>query len=165
MSTRLSSEAKHKRGTARPDREPRQHSALHRLTVVPVAPERLSARARAEWNALAKVCVQLGVLTGGDLRSLELLAEVLASEAELRALLAVEGFVIPGAGNNSKAHPATRLLADTRSQAARMLADFGLNPRARLGVDIRPAETFNRFAVHGQGRAEAYFETKPWDKK
>src|ERR1700682_1736508 len=67
---------------------------------------------------------------------------------------------IAGAGDNSKSHPACSLLESTRNQAARMLSDFGLTPRGRLGVDIRPAPRENIFGANG----DKYFVRKPWDR-
>jgi P27 family predicted phage terminase small subunit len=83
------------------------------------------------------------------MRALELLAEVLATEAELRELLKTEGTTILGAAGNSKAHPACKLLESTRNQAARLLADFGLTPKGRQGVDVYPARSANPFSNNG----------------
>jgi len=159
---RLSSEAKRSRGTSRPDRETKP-TAVDRLLVAPEPPASLSDRARVEWDGLARVTVELGVLTTADLRALELLAEALATEAELRALLRVEGLTIPGAGDNSKAHPGCKLLETTRNQAMRLLSDFGLTPRGRLSVEVRPPAMANRFRVNGR-QPDSYLESKPWEK-
>jgi Phage terminase, small subunit len=70
---------------------------------------------------------------------------------------------IAGAGENSKAHPACKLLESTRNQAARLLADFGLTPKGRLGVDVRPPSRENRFSVNGKS-ADRYFEPKLWER-
>ncbi|HEV2038369.1 MAG TPA: phage terminase small subunit P27 family [Candidatus Eremiobacteraceae bacterium] len=150
------------RGTAKPSRELRP-TALERFKVAPAAPDHLSERAKAEWDALALVCTQIGVLTPADLRSLELLAEILAGEGELRALLAAEGMTIPGAAGNSKTHPAARLLESTRNQAQKLLGDFGLTPRGRLGVDLMPAASVNRFHNNGLATGEKYSGPHPWD--
>src|SRR4029453_7116368 len=101
-------------------------------------------------------CVELGTLTSADLRALELLAEVLAAEAELRELLKSEGMTIPGAEGNTKAHPACKLLESTRNQAARLLADFGLTPKGRQGVDVYQARSENAFACNGYRRLDKY---------
>jgi P27 family predicted phage terminase small subunit len=162
MTKRLSNTAKLARGTFRPDRKPKP-TALDRLKTAPRAPATLSDRAKVEWGPLARACVELGVLTGADLRALELLAETLATEAELREILKTEGLTIAGAGENSKAHPACKLLESTRNQAARLLADFGLTPKGRLGVDVRPPSRENRFSVNGKS-ADRYFEPKLWER-
>jgi phage terminase small subunit len=87
------------RGTVRKDRMLKP-TALDRLRTAPQAPAHLSERARVEWKALARVCVELGVLTSADLRALELLAEILATESELREIMKTDGLTIPGAGGN-----------------------------------------------------------------
>ncbi|MDQ2963221.1 MAG: phage terminase small subunit P27 family [Pseudomonadota bacterium] len=164
MTARLSLAEKQTRGTARPDRAPKM-TALRRFDKPPRAPKHLSERARAEWIVLARVTCEIGTLTGADLRSLELLCEVLATEAELRELLKAEGLTIAGAGGNLKGHPATRLLAAARNQAAKMLSDFGLTPKGRQGVDILPPADRNRFGVNGRrDPADKYHRRKPWDR-
>jgi len=149
MTRRLSAQAKRLSGTARVDRHPKP-TALERLRAVPPAPGHLSVRAKLEWVPLATACVELGTLTSADLRGLELLAEVLATETELRELLKTEGMTIPGADGNSKSHPACKLLESTRNQAARLLSDFGLTPKGRQGVDVYPARSANPFSNNGR---------------
>ena len=162
MTQRLSTTEKHVRGTLRKYRAPKR-TAADRLRIAPKAPDSLSAGAKSEWAPLARAVVELGVLTTADLRALALLAECLATESELRAVLQREGMTIAGAGNNRKAHPAAKLLETTRGQAMRLLADFGLTPRGRMGVDVRPLTSANVFTVNGT-RADRYFDgPKPWD--
>jgi P27 family predicted phage terminase small subunit len=148
MSRRLSPDAKAMRGTIRPDRE-HAPSALIRLERAPPAPQYLSDRARLEWEPLAAVCCELGCLTDADLRALALLAECLATEHQLREVLQREGMCIAGSGQTRKSHPATKMLESARSQAMRLLECFGLTPRSRLGIDIRPARTKNIFSNNG----------------
>ena len=163
MTRRLSQTEKRGRGTLRKDRIPKQ-TAVDRLRTAPRAPAHLSEGAKAEWGPLARSCVELGTLTLADLRALALLAECLATEAELRETLKTEGLTIAGAGGNRKAHPAAKLLETTRGQAMRLLADFGLTPRGRLGVDVRPPPKANRFAGMGIRPADAYFDgPRPWE--
>lgn len=165
MSKRLSPEAKRTRGTARPDRSIKS-TAVDRFKEPPAPPQGLSDRAKQEWLELARVTTELGVLTSADLRALALLAETLATEGELREVLRREGLTILGANENSKAHPACRLMESTRNQAMRLLADFGLTPRGRLGVDIRPPAFANRFSMNGASLEEKYFTgAKPWEGK
>jgi P27 family predicted phage terminase small subunit len=148
------------RGTVRKDRM-QKPTALDRLRNAPPAPAHLSERARVEWKALARVCIELGVLTSADLRALELLAEILATESELREIMKTDGLTIPGAGGNSKAHPACKLLETTRNQAARMLSDFGLTPKGRVGVDMKPPPSLN---INGANDIERrYFDRRPWE--
>jgi len=130
---RKSEQLKNFQGTARPDRTPKP-TAVDRLTEPPPPPKHLAARAQAEWILLAAATVELGVLTSADLRGLELLARVLATESELCEVLQGEGLTIVGTQGGSKAHPACRLLESTRNQGMRLLSEFGLTPRGRQGV-------------------------------
>jgi P27 family predicted phage terminase small subunit len=164
MPARLASQVKQARGTRRPDRETKI-TALTRLRVPPPPPEYLSDRAKAEWTRLALVCVEIGVLTLADLRSLELLVEGLAMEGELREALSREGLTVPsGAAGNTKTHPGLRALESTRAQCMKLMDSFGLNPRARLGVDMAPAQLANPFRNNG-ARLDKYLgPPKLWDK-
>ncbi|WP_232435689.1 P27 family phage terminase small subunit [Burkholderia ubonensis] len=90
--------------------------AADQLTVAPPPPDGMSSRAAAEWDRVAPLVVSLGLLNASDLRALELLAETLATEAQLRETLDREGLTIATGTGGSKAHPALR---DARAQAAR----------------------------------------------
>src|SRR5947207_2461185 len=166
MTARLSPNVKNLRGTVRIDRLPKP-TALDRLRTAPQAPAHLSERASIEWKALASVCCEMGTLTNADLRALELLCECLATESELRETLKAEGLTIAGAGDNSKAHPACKLLESTRNQATRLLTEFGLSPRSRLGVELAPALRVNKVANHSNGNsADKYFDgPRPWERR
>jgi P27 family predicted phage terminase small subunit len=150
---RKSTSLKQFQGTARPDRTPKR-TALDRLAVPPPPPSHLSQRAQIEWVPLATATVELGVLTSADMRALELLAEVLATESELREVLKKEGLTIVGSEGGSKAHPGCKLLESTRNQAARLLCEFGLTPKGRQGVDIH-APASNVFAGNGKRHTTA----------
>jgi len=124
-------------GTARRDRQSRSHAG-ERLVSPPGPPEHLSDRAAAEWRRLARELVEAGSLTGADLRALELLAETLALEAEMRALILAEGATIPAGEGGKKGHPALKLATEARAQAIRLLESFGLTPSSRHRVDRAP---------------------------
>ncbi|WP_232429876.1 phage terminase small subunit P27 family [Burkholderia ubonensis] len=109
--------------------------AADQLTVAPPPPDGMSSRAAAEWDRVAPLVVSLGLLNASDLRALELLAETLATEAQLRETLDREGLTIATGTGGSKAHPA---LSDARAQAARLLDAFGLSPRGRQAIDAPP---------------------------
>jgi P27 family predicted phage terminase small subunit len=79
----------------------------------------------------------MGVLTFADLRTLALLCEALAQEAELRATLRREGMLID-AGTSRKAHPAARGLEAVRASCTKLLTEFGLSPRSRLSIELQP---------------------------
>jgi P27 family predicted phage terminase small subunit len=123
-------------GTLRSDDVPMQ-SPLDPLRTPPRPPPHLSASARAEWTWLVKACVDLGTIIEADTRALALLAETLATETELRAQVAKDGYTYVADGNR-RANPAAKLLEAARNQSSRMLANFGLDPRSRQSVDQQP---------------------------
>src|SRR5688572_19525407 len=112
------------RGTGRPDRSLKARGTAL-LTKVPAPPASLSAAARREWRSCGAAAIGIGTLTAADLRSLELLASVLAEERELRQAIAKEGATITS-GTVVKANPNLRQLAQTRASALRLLVAFGL---------------------------------------
>lgn len=120
-----------------------------KLQTAPEAPDYLSHDAKAEWQRIAPAAAALGTLAGSDLRALALCCESLAQEGILREVIGREGFTIGAGSGGSKAHPAVRLLAETRTQAASLLAHFGLTPRGRgqLRVTAPMPEKENRFAA------------------
>lgn len=123
-------------GTLRADRL--KGIAAEQLDTAPPPPDSLSSRAAVEWERVAPLVVSLGLLTASDLRAFELLAETLATEAQLRETLDREGLTISTGTGGSKAHPALRALSDARAQAARLLDAFGLSPRGRQAIDAPP---------------------------
>lgn len=131
-----SNAAKALSGTLRADRL--KGITTDQLTVAPPPPPGMSSRAAAEWVRVAPLVVSLGLLSASDLRALELLAETLATEAQLRETLDREGLTIATGTGGSKAHPALRALSDARAQAARLLDAFGLSPRGRQAIDAPP---------------------------
>jgi P27 family predicted phage terminase small subunit len=108
------------------------------LTNAPPPPAGIVALAAAEWRVLAPVLCDLGTLTTADLRALRLLCETLAAVADLAEVLGREGHTVPAGSGGVKGHPAAQALATARAQAHRLLADFGLTPRSRAGVDQAP---------------------------
>jgi P27 family predicted phage terminase small subunit len=100
-------------------------------------PEHLSDGARLEWPGLCRTVAELGVVKRADVRALALLCEILASERELRGILAREGTLIPGANGNQKAHPALKALEAAQNRAVVLLAHFALTPKGRR--QIRPS--------------------------
>ena len=106
------------------------------LAEAPAPPAHLSPRAAAEWRRLAPAAAALGALAGADLRGFELLCETLATEAEARAVVEAEGCAVPTAGGGAKPRPEVRVMETARVQAARLLAEFGLTPRGRRGLDL-----------------------------
>ena len=122
--------------TAHSPRQPRRDPTT-RLTEPPEPPQ-LSERAAAEWRQLAPVAVALRTLPEADLRGFELLVQTLATEAEARAVIEAEGCAVPTAGGGRKPRPEVGAMERARVQAARLLADLGLTPKAHRGLDMAP---------------------------
>lgn len=137
MPARIAESTKHVRGTSRPGRQIAP-AALARLTRAPAAPTSLSDKAKGEWERLAPALIAAGTLTNSDLRGLELLADTLATSAELAEIVRHEGTTVAAGSGGTKAHPALAGLAQARALARTLLNDFGLTPRGRGAVDAAP---------------------------
>jgi P27 family predicted phage terminase small subunit len=123
--------------TAREDRKPKLDFA-ERLKRAPEAPADLSPRAAAEWHRLAPAAVGLGTLTAADLTAFGLLCATLATERQAREVIDAEGMSVPTADGGKKPNPAVRAAETARNQAIRLLESFGLTPRGRQSVDVKP---------------------------
>ena len=116
-------------GTLRPGRES-PATAADALTTAPAPPDHLSEASQAEWKRLAPVVVDLGTLSRADLRGFELLCSILGTAADAESVIKSEGMTFATAGG-VRAHPACKLLETARAQAARLLEQFGLTPKAQ----------------------------------
>lgn len=137
MPVRITDSRKNVRGTLRPSRT-FSTATPTRLTKTPPPPPTMSDRGVSEWARLAPQLVSGGTLTAADLRALELLCECLATADELATIVRKDGAAVPTSGGGVKGHPALSALAQARAQAAALLAQFGLTPRSRAGVEQAP---------------------------
>jgi P27 family predicted phage terminase small subunit len=147
-------------GTERRDRQLRPEIS-ERLKQPPAPPRHLSPRARTHWRRVAAAAVGIGTLTRADLSALELLSVTLATEEEAREVIAKEGMMIKTEASGGKAHPALRVMATAGAQAARLLERFGLDPRSRQSVDVRPplpAYSGPKLAAGGEPRQQTLRE-------
>ncbi len=103
----------------------------------PPAPAWLSDQARAEWDSLVPVLLELGTLTAADGHALALLADALATYRFLSAELMRTGATVP-TKDGVKANPAGALAGDAWRRACRMMLEFGLTPAARNRVAAPP---------------------------
>ena len=139
MTARKPRTAKVLANTYRADRAPAADpKAGERLDEPPAPPPTLSPRGMAEWHRIAPAACGLGTVMAADLRALELLCEALAVESEARETVQREGFVTMAGSGGVKPHPALRVAENARTQASKLLSDFGLTPRGREGVSILP---------------------------
>jgi P27 family predicted phage terminase small subunit len=125
--------AKKLAGTFRRDRAKRRPKVSN-LATVPQPPAHLTALARAEWHRIAPVICAQKTLAATDLRSLELLAEVLATGTLAQQTLARDGLTLRD-GGKVRSHPCVKILEGVRAQAIRLLIEFGCTPRARGHVE------------------------------
>lgn len=146
MPARVSADLKRLRGTDQPCRSPQE--AFSPLASTPAPPDFLSTAACVEWARIAPPAVAVGI-AGADLRALALLAETLATESALRAVIEAEGVTIESGSGAQKAHPALNGLAQARQQAGNLLAAFGLTPKGRQAL---PSPTGTRKPWHVDGK-------------
>ena len=96
----------------------------------PQAPDSLSVGARSEWETLAPIIFKLGTGRPADLRSLELLSEILADIRGLEEIVRSAGYTVTSSGG-PKPHPGLRSLETARRQAQNLMEKFNLLPKGR----------------------------------
>ena len=153
MPARRKTAAEHRvSGTFRADRH--GSPAWEPLTRSPQVPADMDPQARKFWRELAPMLVSSGVLTPHDLPALRLLCDSLALEGSARRLVAAEGITC-NTPQGPKSHPAVRIMMQARSEAARLLAAFGMTPRDRRNVEPVAPQTDE------DDPAEAFFADQP----
>ena len=112
----------------------------YRLESVPEPPDTLSAGAEQEWKAIAPVIFDLRTARPADLRTLELLCEILADISTLQETIHKDGILIGTGTDSYKTHPAQKSLEVARRQAQNLLDKFGLVPGsgARRAAKFEP---------------------------
>jgi P27 family predicted phage terminase small subunit len=79
-----------------------------------------------------------GALSEADLCAFELLCETLATVATARLAIERDGTATRTADGGLKPHPSVRIMETASAQAAALLREFGLTPKARTGVSVSP---------------------------
>ena len=100
----------------------------YRLESVPEAPDTLSAGGKREWKAIVPVIFEIRTARPADLRTLELLCEILSDISTLHAVIRKDGILIGTGTDSYKTHPAQKSLEVARRQAQNLLDKFGLVP-------------------------------------
>jgi P27 family predicted phage terminase small subunit len=100
----------------------------YRLESIPEPPDTLSAGAKQEWKVLSPIIYELQTARPADLRTLELLVELLADINTLQETVRTDGVLIGTGTESYKTHPAQKSLEIARRQAQKLLALFGLAP-------------------------------------
>ena len=111
------------------------------LESIPQPVDTLSTGAKAEWKRLAPTIFKLQTARPADLRSLELLCEILADITVLQQTIRTDGILIKTGTNSQKCHPAQKSLEAARRQAHRLLDQFGCIP----GSKAKRAQKFNAY--------------------
>ena len=103
----------------------------YRLESIPEPPAALSECGKQEWNAIVPVIYELQTARPADLRTLELLCEILADINTLQETVRKDGILIGTGTDSYKTHPAQKSLEVARRQAQNLLDGFGLVPGLR----------------------------------
>ena len=103
----------------------------YRLESIPEPPDTLSAGAGQEWKAIVPVIYELHTARPADLRTLELLCEILADINTLQETVRRDGILIGTGTDSYKTHPAQKSLEVARRQAQNLLDGFGLTPGSK----------------------------------
>lgn len=106
-------------------------TAADALATLPPPPKHLSGPAAGEWARLAPIVSGLGTVSAADLRAFEMLCATLATASDAEATVREEGMTMPTGGGGVRSHPAVKVMETARGQAARLLEQFGLTPKAR----------------------------------
>lgn len=135
---RMAETVKANKGTMRGGRTT-PATAANALAAMPPPPEHLPDAASREWKRLAPIVAELGTVSAADLRAFELLCSTLATASDAEAAVRAEGMTMPTGGGGVRSHPAVKVMETARAQAARLLEQFGLTPKARNYVSRAPA--------------------------
>jgi len=100
----------------------------YRLESIPEPPDTLSVGAEQEWKAIVPVIYELQTARPADLRTLELLCEILADINTLQETVRRDGILIGTGTDSYKTHPAQKSLEVARRQAQNLLDKFDLVP-------------------------------------
>jgi len=100
----------------------------YRLESIPEPPDTLSVGAEREWKAILPVIFELQMARPADLRTLELLCEILADINTLQQTVRRDGILIHTGTESYKCHPAQKSLEVARRQAQNLLDKFDLVP-------------------------------------
>ena len=119
------------------------------LGSVPLPVDTLSPGAKAEWKRLAPTIFEMQTARPADLRTLELLCEILADITVLQGIIRADGILIKTGTNSHKTHPAQKSLESARRQAHRILDQFGLVPgsKAKMVSKVNAHSLRHRYGV------------------
>lgn len=111
---------------------------------LPLAPDWLSEKARAYWDMIGDVLLNMKLVTVGDGPALMMLCDVLAEWAEARAYVLENGSTYTTESESGsimhRAFPQVAIASDAWRRAMAMLTQFGLTPASRSKVSALGGE-------------------------
>ncbi|MBV07671.1 phage terminase small subunit P27 family [Rubinisphaera sp.] len=130
-------QTKELRGTNRNDR---RKTSLTKTPGVPLAPEDLDDDIQQEWNRLAPVLVEFGLLTNADLLAFDMGMRAYQmwrnANAELQSIDQIQF----SENGNPYAHPLVWIEKAHYERVLKFCDRFGMTPSARNGLEIQTSE-------------------------
>jgi len=105
---------------------------------MPTMPGHLGAEARAEWQRLAPMLVQLGLLSTLDRTAFAAYCQAWAHHVEAEEMLASSGTTMTTSNGQIIVSPWMRVSRQAVETLARLLGEFGLTPAARTRINTTP---------------------------
>lgn len=116
---------------------------------VPKRPKHLSKAAAAEWNRMAPVLVDMGLLSGLDSACLAGYCELYARWQKAEQEIQTGGEVVATPNGSLQVSPWVSIAHRSMVEMRKFLAEFGLSPASRSKVTAIPAKKepnkFDRF--------------------
>lgn len=104
----------------------------------PTPPIELSPTALAEWQRITPILDRSRVLTEADGAALAIYCETFAEWIDATRRVRRQGMLLPTAAGGLKVNPLAAVAAKARTDAARLLTEFGLTPSSRSRVTTLP---------------------------
>lgn len=107
------------------------------ITEAPKPPGWLSKEAKAEWKRIAPLLVSRGILTTGDLGTLEGYCVAYGTVRQSERTLQIEGITFATDKGLLKRNPAVAIQADAQNRMLRYATELGLTPVSRSRPAVR----------------------------
>ena len=115
------------------------HEPKPEVEILPV-PDYLSDGVKAEWERMAKVLAQLGLLTSIDGVAFEAYCTLVARWREAEEALKKTGPVVKSPSGYPMLSPFYTVANQSLNQMRAFLVEFGMTPSARSRISLRNAE-------------------------
>jgi len=107
---------------------------------IPECPEFLCTEAKQEWNLLAPMLHNSGLLTKLDRNALAALCQVWARWLKAEELLKKHGLLVKSPNNFLMQNPALAIANKSLEQMRLLLTEFGLTPSSRSRIPVTKSE-------------------------